>query len=103
MQSTTNTPINSYVKMAQPVTNARNLRAYDRLPRAVRDWMKGARLQYSAVSMLTSYRAFRKGGGTIASFLVKAEMKDAENARGGSYDPRFMATAAATVEVRIAQ
>ena len=94
MQSTTNTPIHSYVKLAPPVTDARNLRAYDKLPRAVRDWLKMARLQYSAVALSSAYRKFRKGGGTLEDFLIKAEMKDAENARGGSYDPRFMATAA---------
>ncbi len=78
---------------AEAVTNAANLRAFDRLPKEVRRWVsQDAILQYSAVSIGRTYRHWRKAnpGVRMQDFINKAAGVDIANAAMDSTDPRFI-------------
>jgi hypothetical protein len=78
---------------ARSVTDTVNLRAYDRLPKAVRRWLsQDALLQYSAVSVAKAYRGWRREfpDHSIQAFINKGAGHDIANAALDSTDPRFI-------------
>lgn len=67
-------------KLSKTTCNKARMRAFDRLPRALRDFLNEAYIQYCPAAMRRTWDQHRKLGWTLEQFLEQARLVDRRNA-----------------------